>query len=63
MAWVRMRGIEGLVWEPEQDPVAERKHNCRDCYSCQMCSDARCGECLKRRAHLGRTCPKAKRKK
>jgi len=58
-----MQGIEGLVWEPEQDPAAERKHNCRDCYSCQMCSDARCGECLKRKAHLGRIREKAKRKK
>ena len=63
MAWVRIEGVEGLVWEPEHDPAAERKHNCRDCYSCQMCSDTRCDECLKRKAHLGRICRKAKRKK
>ena len=34
MPWIRLPGIEGLVYEPELPPRCERKHNCTDCYSC-----------------------------
>lgn len=49
MAWVRLPGVEGLVFEPTEP--AKRKHPCRDCFSCQFCSEERCVECrrLKRR--------------
>jgi len=47
MPWVKMPGLPGLVFEPEAPPANSRKHNCLDCFSCQMCSDARCGTCLK----------------
>ena len=40
-----MPGIEGLVYEPELQPSSQRKHNCEDCFSCQMCSDVRCTVC------------------
>ncbi len=49
MAWVKMRGLDGLVWQPDPQPASQRKHNCRDCYSCQMCSDTRCAQCLTRK--------------
>ena len=53
MAWMRMKGIKGLVYEPEVDPQATRKHHCKDCFCCRMCRDVCCIECLKRKA--GRT--------
>ncbi|MDP6630600.1 MAG: hypothetical protein QGH42_10295 [Kiritimatiellia bacterium] len=50
MAWVKMRGLDGLVWQPDPQPACERKHNCRDCFSCQMCSDTRCAQCLNQKS-------------
>jgi hypothetical protein len=49
MTWVKIRGLDGLVWQPDPQPANERKHNCRDCFSCQMCSDTRCAQCLNRK--------------
>lgn len=49
MTWVKRPGLDGLVWEPDPQPAAEKKHNCRDCFRCQMCSDVRCAQCLKRK--------------
>ncbi len=46
MAYRKIRGIPGLVYEPEPDQAGS-KHKCRDCYCCQWCSDSRCGPCLK----------------
>lgn len=48
MAFIRVRGIPGLVYVPDGQPARLKKHNCRDCDMCQWCSDTRCGECLKR---------------
>ncbi len=45
MAFIRMKGIEGLVYVPE-DTGAAKKHPCADCYHCQWCSDNRCELCL-----------------
>ena len=36
MPWIRMRGVKGLVYEPESTASLDRKHRCPDCYSCQM---------------------------
>ena len=47
MPWIRMPGIEGLVYEPEATPRSRRKHPCSDCYACQWCSDAKCAACRK----------------
>ena len=46
MAFIRMKGVEGLVYVP-QDDGGLKKHPCEDCYFCQWCSDNRCGLCLK----------------
>jgi hypothetical protein len=46
MAFIRLKGVEGLVYVPEDDGVL-KKHPCVDCYSCQWCSDNRCDLCLK----------------
>lgn len=58
MAFVRMKGIKGLVWQPD-DP-GEKKHDCPDCFCCQWCSDERCRVCLssrkKRRGGKRRGC-------
>jgi len=44
MAFVRMKGIEGLMYVPEENGGV-KKHPCKDCYACQMCSDNRCALC------------------
>ena len=44
MAWVKMKGVEGLVFQPESH--GKKKHNCPDCFECAWCSDARCKICL-----------------
>ena len=49
MPWIKMPGIEGLVYEPELSPGRKRKHNCKDCAVCQWCSDERCAACLNRK--------------
>jgi hypothetical protein len=46
MAFIRMKGVEGLVYVP-QDDGGLKKHPCEDCYFCQWCSDNRCDLCLK----------------
>jgi len=46
MGFVRMPGIEGKVYVPETAPPQQtRKHDCGDCYTCQMCGDERCSVC------------------
>jgi len=54
MPYKRIRGIKGLVYVPEQTE-GEKKHNCKDCFSCQWCSDQRCTLCRKKK-----TCKKKK---
>ncbi|MGA2914927.1 MAG: hypothetical protein ABSE89_02780 [Sedimentisphaerales bacterium] len=45
MALKRIRGLPGLIYVP--DGRGPKKHNCKDCFFCQMCSDERCSLCLK----------------
>ncbi|HIJ56793.1 MAG TPA: hypothetical protein HPQ03_11810 [Deltaproteobacteria bacterium] len=45
MAFVTIPGIEGKVYVPDEKPDCAKKHNCRDCHSCQMCGDTRCQVC------------------
>ena len=47
MPFVKLPGIEGWVYEPEIKPGSQKKHNCPDCFYCQMCSDTRCQMCQK----------------
>ncbi len=45
MPFVEMPGVTGKVYVPEKPPDASKKHECKDCFSCQMCSDDRCNVC------------------
>ncbi|QTA84775.1 Uncharacterized protein dnm_007750 [Desulfonema magnum] len=45
MPFIRMPGIVGKIYVPEEKPGNIKKHNCKDCHSCQMCSDDRCRLC------------------
>lgn len=45
MPFTRVPGLIGKVFVPEKPTGACRKHDCPDCYACQMCSDDRCAVC------------------
>ncbi len=45
MPFIKMPGVTGKVYVPEDQPCDRKKHNCKDCFSCLMCSDDRCGLC------------------
>ncbi len=45
MPFVRIPGLEGKVFVPETEPVSRKKHPCKDCHFCQMCTDDRCALC------------------
>ena len=45
MPFVIMPGITGKIYVPEDNTVCEKKHKCKDCFSCQMCGDERCQLC------------------
>ena len=61
MAYRRIRGIPFLVYEPDQNPQ-ERKHQCKDCFFCQWCSDDRCSSCLKNKKCKKKKSPKKRKK-
>jgi hypothetical protein len=42
MPFTTVRGLKGKVYVPDQPKEGSRKHSCKDCYSCQLCSDDRC---------------------
>ncbi|HPR55913.1 MAG TPA: hypothetical protein PLV84_12350 [Deltaproteobacteria bacterium] len=46
MGFIRMNGVEGLIYVPE-DTGGAKKYPCPDCYCCQWCSDNRCDLCLR----------------
>ena len=46
MPFITLPDIKGKIYVPEQDALCPQKHPCRDCFSCQRCSDDRCGLCL-----------------
>jgi len=43
VAFERIAGIPGKCYRPEGR--GRRKHPCRDCFSCQLCSQERCALC------------------
>jgi hypothetical protein len=45
MPFVSRPGLNGKIYVPEHCP-GRKKHNCRNCYACQVCSDDRCSLCL-----------------
>mgnify|MGYP001820977862 CR=1 len=46
MPFITLPDINGKIYVPEQDVLSFKKHSCGSCFSCQMCSDDRCGICL-----------------
>ena len=46
MPFVELPGITGKVYVPEVPQEGPKKHPCKDCYFCQMCSDDRCRLCI-----------------
>jgi len=44
MPFETMPGVTGKVYIPEKQTDI-KKHPCKDCFSCQMCSDDRCRLC------------------
>ncbi len=47
MPFVEMPGLVGKVYVPEISDEIPKKYPCKDCFSCQMCSDDRCRVCRK----------------
>ncbi len=47
MPFVKMDGVDGLVYVPDEEAPSTKKHPCPDCEACQHCSDARCNICLR----------------
>jgi hypothetical protein len=45
MPFVRIDNLPGKVYVPPGWASTPRKHPCRDCHCCQMCSDDRCAVC------------------
>ena len=45
MPWIRMPGLPGKVYVPEDDGHAPKKHPCKTCHACQWCDENRCRVC------------------
>ena len=45
MPFETIAGFPGKVYVPEEQPADHKKHHCKDCHNCQMCSDDRCQVC------------------
>ena len=63
MTFIRIKGLPGKFYVP--DSTGPKKHNCKDCFFCQMCSDQRCVSCLKQKSkkHRNSCCRKKKKTK
>jgi len=48
MPFIKIEGFTGNIYVPEVNQM-KKKHPCKDCFSCQFCSDERCGLCLKKK--------------
>ncbi|MCG8688574.1 MAG: hypothetical protein MI892_27135 [Desulfobacterales bacterium] len=49
MAFVKVPGLPGKVYVPDTKKDCTKKHPCKDCFSCEFCSDDRCGVCRKKK--------------
>ncbi len=45
MGFVKVKGLKGTVYVPDQQADCCKKYPCRDCFSCERCSDDRCRVC------------------
>ena len=58
MPFVRDSRIKGLVFVPDDSLQPPKKHPCPDCHTCQMCSEIKCGLCMKRNISICMNYPK-----
>jgi len=49
MSFTKVPGLTGKVYVPQKSNSGAKKHPCKDCFSCQSCSDDRCRVCLNQR--------------
>jgi len=54
MPFEKRPGLPGKVYIPEYRSECARKHACPDCFTCQNCSDERCGLCLSKKESLSK---------
>ncbi len=52
MPFIKIEGFTGNIYVPETNHM-KKKHPCKDCFSCQFCSDERCELCLKKKSVKG----------
>lgn len=45
MPFVKVPGLEGKVYVPQNNKGCPKKHPCKDCFACDHCSDDRCRVC------------------
>ncbi len=45
MPFVSIPGMPGRLYVPEMWTKASKKFPCKDCFSCEYCSDDRCRMC------------------
>ena len=45
MTFVKGKTIPGKIFIPDFKPDDVKKHQCSDCFACQICSDDRCELC------------------
>jgi hypothetical protein len=45
LTFINIPGVKGKVFKPEERLDLPKKHPCKNCYSCQLCSDDRCTLC------------------
>jgi hypothetical protein len=45
MPFIKVPGLAGKLYVPDDRPPGSKKHPCRDCFGCQQCSDDRCCLC------------------
>ena len=58
MAFVEFPGLKGKIYVPDEKSGHIKKHDCKDCYSCQMCSDNKCQLCLQKDSRNKKGIPK-----
>ncbi len=52
MDFIASPHIKGKVFVPSKTSDPLKKHACGDCFSCQMCSEARCQLCRGEKGRL-----------
>ncbi|MFP4039280.1 MAG: carboxymuconolactone decarboxylase family protein [Desulfosudaceae bacterium] len=45
MPFVKKPGLTGKIYVPAATGTSKKKHDCPDCFACQMCSESRCHVC------------------